>query len=339
MSASLPRTSALLGACVLLGAAACARQPLLENPNLDRLGALAQEVDGAALMATVNGLVQDHGADTPLACTDEQSRLYTPLCHLTHDKARARIEAQLAGRGLTVTHQELVARTGLPLSNVIAELPGASHPEEIVLVGAHYDAFYAGADDNSTGVAAVLELARVLSQHRFDRTLRFVAFDQEELGGIGSDAYVDETRGEHLVNAVIYDCIGYYDTRPGSQTSLPGLPTPSAADFIAGISNDTSSQRLAELNALNDALQLAHLVTLTTPRSSTFPLGSALLRSDHSPFWFSGQEALFLTDTANFRNPHYHQDTDTVDTLDPARYTQVVRLSAAGLAYWAGGPL
>ncbi len=213
-----------------------------------------------------------------------------------------------------------------------------SRPDEVVLVGAHFDAFYGGADDNSSGVAAMLELARVLSQYRFDRTLRFVGFDLEELGLIGSARYVNATRGERLTAVVVFDCIGYYSEAPGSQGSLPGLPTPARGNFLAVIGNDLSSQQGSELFRLNTALELMEVVPLVSPRDGAWPIGGELMRSDHAPFWLSQEKALFLTDTANFRNPNYHRRTDTVDTLHPALFHKATQVAAAGLAYWAGGP-
>jgi Zn-dependent M28 family amino/carboxypeptidase len=207
-------------------------------------------------------------------------------------------------------------------------------------VGAHYDAYHAGADDHTSGVAALLELARVLSQHQFDRTLRFVGFDFEEYGLVGSVRYVsaEGRQPERIVATMVFDGIGYYDSEPGSQQSLPGLPTPPAGDFLAVIANDTSSQRAAELFALNESLKLMKIVPIIAPGEGTSPLTGNLMRSDHTPFWLEGHEAIFLTDTANFRNPNYHLDTDDVDTLDPVLFHKAVQISAATLAYWAGGP-
>jgi Zn-dependent M28 family amino/carboxypeptidase len=227
---------------------------------------------------------------------------------------------------------------GVTVSNVIAELPGTTRPDEVVLVGAHFDAYYGGADDNSSGVAAVMELARVLSRYRFERTLRFVGFDLEEVGLVGSNRYVDTLGGERLVASVVFDCIGYYDSRPGSQSSIPGLPAPSTGDFLGAFANDDSRQQATELYALSQALHLINVVPIISPGRGAYPLTGNLLRSDHAPFWITGRNALFLTDTANFRNGNYHQETDLPETLDPVSFRKAVQASAAALAYWAGGP-
>jgi hypothetical protein len=322
---------------VLLVLAGCATEPVLREPHLEQLASLSAQVDGELLMGTLRELVEAHRQDTPLDCSELGGDRYPAYCHLTRERAGALMQTRLEALGLRVSRNES-SSSRFPTSNLIADLPGTTHPEEVVLVGAHYDAFYAGADDNSTGAAAVLELARVLSRHRYPRTLRFVGFDLEELALIGSTRYITTHSGpERIVASLVFDCIGYFDSRPGSQQSLPGLPTPAAGDFLAVIGNDVSRRRASELYALNQELNFLPVVPILAPRDGTSPTAGSLMRSDHTPFWLTGHEALFLTDTANFRNPHYHQETDTVDTVDASGFQQVVRLSAATLAYWAGG--
>jgi hypothetical protein len=322
---------------LLLAAAACSSEPVLPEPLLASLSELARQVEAERLMAHVGDLATARQADVPLACTPRHQERFPPRCHLTRDRSRSLLETRLAELGLQVRQQQAVDLE-FPLSNVVVDLPGTSRPEEIVLVGAHFDAFWLGADDNASGVAALLEMARVLSSRRFERTIRFVGFDLEELGLLGSSSYVSSSGGERLVAAVVFDCIGYYDSTPGSQQSLPGLPTPSAGDFLALIGNDASRHLATELNALNRRLEFIPLTTVLAPGAGTSPLAGDLLRSDHAPFWLAGKNALFLTDTANFRNPHYHRESDTPETLSPGPYRQAVRLATVGVAWWAGGP-
>lgn len=336
MKTAFAKCLGLTGLVLLLSG--CATEPVLREPRLEQLAALSAQVDGELLMGTLRELVEAHRQDTPLDCTGLGGDRYPPYCHLTRERAGALMQLRLEALGLRVSRNEF-SSSQYPTSNIIADLPGTTHPEEVVLVGAHYDAFYAGADDNTSGAAAVLELARVLSRQRYPRTLRFVGFDLEELALIGSTRYITGHTGpERIVASLVFDCIGYFDTRPGSQQSLPGLPTPAAGDFLAVIGNDVSSHRAAEVYALNQEFDFIPIVPILAPRDGTSPTAGNLMRSDHAPFWLTGHEALFFTDTANFRNRHYHRDTDTVDTLDASRYQQVVRLSAATLAYWAGGP-
>lgn len=341
MNASRRAVRAWLAGAALLGLLSCAPRPVVESARLEHLADVAAQVDGERLMGLVSELVDAHLQDTPTDCSflpEDRRSDDELLCHHSRRKAGELVEARFQQLDLPVRRDES-ATLPFPTSNIIVELPGVSRPEEVVLVGAHYDAYYAGADDNSTGMAAVLELARVLSRYKFERTLRFVGFDMEEFGVVGSSRYVaGQTGPERIVASIVFDGIGYYDARPGTQQSLPGLPSPSSGDFLAVIGNDVSSQRVSELFAINEALKLAKVIPIIAPRDGTTPLTGNLMRSDHAPFWLSGHEAVFLTDTANFRNPHYHRDTDTVDTLDPLSFQRSVRISAAALAYWAGGP-
>jgi hypothetical protein len=338
-----PRNSPALLLCLaLLGTTSCSEKPLLEGARMERLGELSEQVEQDRLMGLVQELVDAHLQDTPVDCSsfqdfpDEAAR--KQLCSLTRERAGALMQSRLESLGLRVQRHESSSGP-FATSNIIAELPGTTRPWEIVLVGAHYDAFYSGADDNSTGVAAVLELARVLSQYRFERTIRFVGFDLEELGLVGSSRYVEEALGpDEIVASVVFDCIGYYDLALGTQRSIPGLPSPSSGDFLAAIGNDVSRRRASELYALNEALQLTKVVPILAPADGASPVGGNLMRSDHTPFWLTGHDALFLTDTANFRNSNYHQKTDTVDTLDAVSFRRTVQVSAAALAFWAGGP-
>ncbi|OJH40628.1 M28 family metallopeptidase [Cystobacter ferrugineus] len=321
--------------------AGCTTEPLtLDESRLSGLPELSAAVDEVRLKSTVEAVVAAHRSDTPLDCTRlgiPDASPDNPFCHLTREKAREYMYRELQELGYTMNDQ--VSRDGgFDVVNVVAEKRGTRIPDEVVLVGAHYDAFYAGADDNSTGVAAVLELARVLSAHSFERTVRFVGFDLEELGLVGSTRYVNEqVKDEKVVVALILDSIGYRNTAPGSQQSVPPLAFPSAADFILATTNAHSSRHADELWALNQRLGLTRMMTIGAPDNGNGPATGDLMRSDHAPFWLAGKPAIFLGDTADLRNPHYHQPTDTLDTLDPGFVTEVVRLSAVSLAYWAGG--
>lgn len=326
-----------LAPLALLLAASCSSTEPIPEERLESLAQLALQVDGERLMADVRELTGIRRTDTPLACTPEHQERAPARCHLTQSGVRAVLQSRFESLGLPVRLQRS-EDVGLELINVVAELPGTTRPEEIILVGAHFDAYYQGADDNASGVAALLELARVLSSHRFERTVRFVGFDMEELGLAGSTHYVNTSRGEHLVAALVFDSIGYYDSTAGSQQTLPGLPSPSEGDFLAVIGNDSSRHLATELHELNTRLGLMKTVTLLTPGEGASPLTGNLMRSDHTPFWLTGGKALFLTDTANFRNPHYHQETDVPETLSPEPFRQAVRMSAVGLAWWAGEP-
>lgn len=319
--------------CALLG---CARDSFEEAPRWSVLEAVMGEVSSAALLGEVHTLVEAHQSDAQLDCEAIGLGDDERVCHHSRRAAGARIRAALEALG-AVPQVESGGEGMFATENLVVELRGATHPEQVVLVGAHYDAFYGGADDNSTGVAALIELYRVLRTVTLSRTVRFVWFDFEEFGFIGSERYVEALTGaDEIVVAVVFDCIGYADSRPGSQTGLPGFPMPSEGDFIALIGNGLSRQRTTELYALNTELQVMRAASAISPGDGAFPITGPLLRSDHSVFWLEGLPAVFLTDTARLRNPHYHQPTDTADTLDPTFFTDVVRLSAAALSHWAG---
>lgn len=337
MSAQIVRPAVLL---LVLSASAGCSSPILNEDRAARAAPMVEAVAQARLMSDVEGLVAAHRADTPLDCEahfnlgpiDQERR---PVCHLTRDRARAFMVDRLKSLGFVVKEFEAEV-DGFRTINIAADLPGTTRPDEIVLVSAHFDAFHAGADDNTSGVAAVLELAHVLSAHSFERTIRFVGFDLEELGLVGSTRYVTSSLGEErIVAALNFDCVGYADRTPGSQASLPGLPVPDRGDFVALIANDQSAREAAQLRALARQFELIPTETVIAPRDGAFPITGNLMRSDHAPFWLHGRTAVFLTDTANFRNPNYHTDRDTPETLDPMFLTGVTKLAAAALAYWA----
>jgi hypothetical protein len=331
----------LLSALLLLGAGSCASRPTVEPSAVSRAGVFASGVETSRLREDVELLVKAHQEDMPLPCelfdTSEIDTDRRPVCHVTREKARQRVRERFEQLGYTVTTQD-TGDERFPTSNVIAERRGTEHPEEVVMVGAHFDAYYSGADDNSSGVAAVLELARLAKDGHFARTVRFVGFDLEELGLVGSTRYVRELPGEELVASIVFDCIGYRDAAEGAQQGLPGFPVPTTGDFLAAIANEQSRPRLAELYAVASQLGYGPVRGVVVPNDGSGPASGSLMRSDHAPFWMAGQSALFLTDTANFRNPNYHHDTDVPSTLDPDFLADVTRVSAAALSFWAEGP-
>lgn len=228
--------------------------------------------------------------------------------------------------------------------NLIAELPGRTRPREVLILAAHFDAVAGspGADDNATGVAAGLEVLRLLRDRQAARTIRVIFFNLEEVGLVGARAYVADHRGrwkpghadlETIVGMVSLEMLGFYAEAPDSQTlplppaALEGLdPEPlTVGDFIAiaGVSRHRAfSQQLAA--------QLRAGIPAAGPRlrviaADAFPIAPPdFLRSDHAPFLAAGVPAVMLTDTANFRNPNYHRPTDTIDSLDLDRLTRLV---------------
>jgi hypothetical protein len=139
------------------------------------------------------------------------------------------------------------------------------------------------------------------------------------------------------VGAIIFDCIGFRSYEPNSQTSLPGFPSPPVGNFIAIIGNAPSAKLSNDAWLIQKRLGVVDVVGIDSPGLSDSLAAGNLMRSDHAPFWLQGKPALFITDTANFRNPNYHQPTDELWTLDPGFLKGVTQLSAALIAYWAGG--
>ena len=214
-------------------------------------------------------------------------------------------------------------------ANIVAEKAGTDPQAGTILLGGHYDTVEKapGADDNATAVATILETARRLAQIDTPRSLQLVLFDLEELGLIGSHIFVEKlSQPQTLKGAVILDMIGYTCKTAGCQTypPLPIQPPTDRGDFLAAI-GDQAHPELAEIVAqaakpMAQAAKQTALPNLPSVLALSVPtlagLAPDLVRSDHTPFWKIGIGAVLLTDTANFRNPNYHQPTDTLETID-----------------------
>ncbi|MEO0456718.1 MAG: M28 family peptidase [Cyanobacteria bacterium P01_A01_bin.114] len=228
--------------------------------------------------------------------------------------------------------------------NLIATRPGTDPEAGTLLVGAHYDTvqYSPGADDNASAVAATLEIARLFADYATPRTLKIVFFDQEELqpdgfGLLGSQAFVEtEQNLAGLQGAVILEMLGYACEEAGCQQYPSGLPIsnlPTQGNFLGALGDLPHPELLQAFQAANTP-ELP-IITLPVPVNGSETLPD-LFRSDHVPFWQAGLGAVMVTDTADFRNPHYHLPTDTPDTLDEAflqRGTQkIVEVISALLA-------
>ncbi|WP_219999864.1 M28 family peptidase [Halomonas sp. LBP4] len=225
-----------------------------------------------------------------------------------------------------------VPTRGRVFDNIEVRLPGSGTTDEILVIGAHYDTVRGtpGADDNASGVAVLLELARLLREAELDRSLHLVAFASEEAPFFGSDAMGSlrfareaRARGDEIVGMISLEMLGYYIDEPGSQRHPPllGHFYPDRGDFVAFVGN-LASRRLVH-KAIGAFREHAELPSegLAAPE-----LLGDIRRSDHWAFWEMGYPAIMLTDTANFRNPYYHGPHDTPDRLD---YAAMARLTAA----------
>ena len=213
---------------------------------------------------------------------------------------------------------------GVPCTNLLARLLPENAARPLVVVGAHYDSVRnsPGADDNASAVAALLELARWIGPElrnagRFAR-LQLVAYDLEEYGFVGSEMHCRqlEKQGVELRGMISLEMLGYTDRRPGSQKLPPELVGryPDVADFIGVVGNEASQSMLdVVVPALKSVPGLPVQSIAVPSKGETLP---PVRLSDHSPFWDHGYKALMITDTSFLRNPHYHQTTDTPETLD-----------------------
>jgi Iap family predicted aminopeptidase len=217
----------------------------------------------------------------------------------------------------------------LPCHNIEAEIHGTS--PEIVVVGAHYDSVFGspGANDNGSGVAALLALARRFANKQPTRSLRFVAFVNEEPPyfqtlQMGSLVYAGRCKagGDRVSAMISLETIGYFSDKPGSQTypsPVLGAFYPKVGNFISFV-GDLRSRRLVRL-ALSTFRQAARLSSEGAAVPAFIP---GVAWSDHWSFWQQGYPAIMITDTAPFRYPHYHAPTDTPDKLNYERFALVV---------------
>ena len=251
------------------------------------------------------------------------------------------VETELAALGYRVVSQPFEV-SGQPFRNIEATLAGHGRPEEVVVVGGHYDSVVGtpGADDNATGTAAVLELARLLRDVPLERTVRFVAFVNEEppfflTEQMGSRVYARAAarRGDRIVAMLSLETIGYYSQAPGSQRYPPPLGAfyPSRGDFIGFVGNVAS--RALVRRSVAAFRRHARFPSEGVAAPSWVP---GVFWSDHDSFWREGYPALMITDTAPFRNPAYHSAADTPAHVDYPGMARVVHGVAAVLRELAG---
>ena len=245
------------------------------------------------------------------------------------DRAATYIEEQFASNAHTPASHEYDV-TGVTVRNIECALGNVAH--NTLLLGAHYDSVSGcpGANDNASGVAALLELSRLLSAYGRTRQIRFVAFVNEEppffmTDLMGSRVYARRcrARGENIAAMFSLETIGYYSTIPGSQ-QYPGPAVfqrlyPETGDFIGFVSNFASRALLRKAGR-----EFRRRTTFPSEGVSAPADIPGIGWSDHWSFWQENYPAVMITDTAPFRYPHYHQRSDTPDKLDYDSFARVV---------------
>ncbi len=250
------------------------------------------------------------------------------------EAAAAYIEAALAAEGYAVRRQQY-AFGGHQVRNLEVSIINTAHnqpPDRIFIIGAHYDSARGspGANDNGSGTAAVLELARMLKGIRLTQgtELKFVFFVNEESPyfgdeGMGSWQHAKDlhARGQHVAAALILETIGYYTTGRDSQTYPPGLEKlyPNQGNFIAFVGTLESSELVRKTLA---AFKAASSFPAEGLASASYVEG--VTWSDHTSYNRHGYPAIMITDTAFLRYPYYHTAKDTPDKLDYASMSKVV---------------
>ncbi|MEG4043599.1 M20/M25/M40 family metallo-hydrolase [Microcoleus sp. Pol17_C1] len=261
-----------------------------------------------------------------------KERLHSHLIQIVRDRnpylaseghfyAQQYIREQLAQWG-TVEIDDFAVR-GRIHHNFILDLPPSDPAVKKrlppIVIGAHYDTVPGspGADDNATGVAVLLELARDIASGPLKYPVQLVAFDMEEYGCLGSRhhaaKYKQQQKSIRLM--ISLEMLGYCNHNPNSQSYPAGLKYfyPNSGNFIALIGN---------LRTVPYLINLSGKIRKSGQPCEWLPVPNRGLivpdtrRSDHVPFWDNGYPAIMVTDTANMRNPHYHRESDRIETLD-----------------------
>ncbi len=211
---------------------------------------------------------------------------------------------------------------GVSQQIVVAEITGRRKPKEVIVIGAHYDTVLGspGADDNASGVAALIEIASLLKDVPMDKTVRFVAFPNEEYHGedwrnMGSYHHAKRShdRGDQLVGMISLEMLGYFSNEIGSQKyPFPfNLFYPERGNFIGFIGNYASRDWVRRV--VRNFRELAAFPSEGAAAPERF---KDIARSDHWSFWQFDCPALMVTDTSNFRFPYLHGVDDTPDKVD-----------------------
>ena len=245
------------------------------------------------------------------------------------------------------TEKQTFSYNSLTGINITGRKPGMKGEDKTIVIDAHYDgvAGSPAADDNGSGVVGMMEAARILRQYNFEHSLRFIGFDFEEAGLIGSQRYVQSyiKSYEKLEGVLNLEMIGFYSNKKNSQTVPTGfnLLFPQAyqqlvndtfkGNFIV-VCGNTNSATLNSAYVKSTNLYVPQLKMLSVEVPSNGQIAPDFRRSDHASFWDNNNKALMLTDGSNFRNNNYHKPSDSIGTLNFNFMTNVVKATLATAA-------
>lgn len=251
------------------------------------------------------------------------------------NKAAEYITGEFRSFGYEVDFQKYKIRNRV-FKNIIVTKTGDSKSAEVIVLGAHYDSMRGpGADDNASAVAGLLETARIFSGKPTGRTIKFIAFTNEEpplfkKKSMGSRVYTKAAREnkDDIKGALILEMIGYFSDKPRSQHHPLGLNLfyPRTGNFIGIIGNAKSKQLIRYMVS-----SFRRATDLPVERIVAPDIVIGIGMSDDWSFWKEGYPAVIITDTSYFRNPNYHKKSDTYDTLDYKSMAEVTKGVAASL--------
>ena len=265
-----------------------------------------------------------------------------------HSKAEklAYIRGQLEPLGYAIEIETFALPSRFAVSptlegkNLIATKRGTTQPDRVLELGAHHDTMATpGADDNSSGVAGALEVARVLAAVPLAKTVRFCFFDFEELGLLGSTEHVKRIKAapEKFEGILVFEMIGYAVSGENTQKTpvrIPGLVSPPTTGNFIAVLGDMRSGSLGA--AFERAAERGNPPLPYFSLNRLAGLVKDAARSDQAPYWEAKLPGVMITDTANFRNPHYHRATDTIETLNFGFMARVVRAATLCVLERAG---
>ncbi len=258
------------------------------------------------------------------------------------------LESVFLQSGLQTSRLPFMYANNVPSENIKGRKPGVVEEHDVIIIDGHFDAVNntPGADDNATAVAAVLAAARVLEPYHFKKSINFLGFDKEEQGLVGATHYVNNRIEDYEnIEAVINgEMLGYYDTAQNAQQLPAGFANifPDAVDslnnedyrgiFLFVVGNTQNSSDLSRRFDSIARLYVPDVRSLVINAPGLGVLTPDLRRSDHAVFWNAGIPALMITDGADTRNPHYHQPTDDLSTINVPYLVRNIKAMVATVA-------